>query len=88
MSALPNDDIKFKFLEYQYPIVMSSIAKAYGLLADQAIEQLISFSLNHFINSLKLGHNISLCNEILGGLSAHAMLGLSAEFQNEIEFIN
>tara|TARA_R110001592_G_scaffold75526_1_gene228667 strand:- start:8032 stop:9333 length:1302 start_codon:yes stop_codon:yes gene_type:complete len=88
MSTLPNDDIKFKFIQYQYPIVMRSIAKAYDLLEDSSIEQLINFSLNHFINSLKLGHSISLCHEILGGLSAHAMLGLSAEFQNEIEFIN
>lgn len=88
MSALPNDDIKFRFLQYQYPIAMRSIAKAYNLLTDQAIEQLISFSMNHFINSLKIGHKISLCNEILGGLSAHAMLGLSEEFKNEIEFIN
>ncbi len=88
MSALPNDDIKYRFIHYQYPIAMRAIAKAYGLLTEQAIEQLINFSLNHFRNSLKLGHNIARCHEILGGLSAHAMLGLSPDFQDQIEFIS
>lgn len=88
MSALPDEGVQFKFLKYQYPIIMKSIAKAYGLLPDQTIEQLINFSITHFMNSLKLGHSISLCNEILGGLSAHAMLGFAPAYMNEIEFIN
>ena len=86
ISALPNDQIKLKFLSYQYPILMNAICIAYGLLDKAQTNQLVTFTLNHFLKSLKLGHSLGSCNEILGGLSAHAMLGLSTEFNEEIEF--
>ena len=88
ISALPNNEVKLKFLQYQYPILMNAICTAYGLLNQSQITQLIQFSLVNFSNSLKLGHGLSSCHEILGGLSAHAMLGLSHTFKNEIEFFS
>jgi len=87
INALPNDQIRINFLNYQYPILMSTICEAYGLLQQAEINQLIKFSFSQFMKSLSLGYKLGSCNEVLGGLSAHAMLGLSAKFRDEIEFM-
>ena len=65
--------------------ITKAICSAYGMHTEDIISQLTNFSFNHFIESLRKGYSLKESNEILGGLTAHAMVGFSDKFKNEIE---
>ncbi len=85
---IPDPKVKLQFVQYQFAKMIEAIAAGYGLNNAQQSQQIVGFCLKHFVNGMRQGNHFQTFNEVLGGLSAHALFGLSDKYKDQIEVVS
>jgi hypothetical protein len=86
LKMIKHNDTKLQYICAQTPFIVQNIIEAYGINAGQD-QNIINFTLHHFISAIKKGIPISSYNDIIGGVLAHALFGFSEMYKNQIEIL-
>jgi len=84
LQSINDNDVKLQYINQQALKLIEMIVVAYNVNPEN-VNGIQNFTLNALINAMKKGVDISLYNQILGGLIAHAIFGFSKQYANQIE---
>lgn len=86
-KPMPNIKVKMQFLQYQFSIMVKAVCRGYGINTEEQSAQIVHFCFEHYVKALNKGLPFDEFNEVLGGLCANAMFGLSQLYQSQIEVV-
>lgn len=86
-QQIPKVDVRLQFVQHQFAIILTSVCEGYGINSEKEIPQILGFCFRYFVQALKQGLDFNHFNEVLGGLCANAIFGLSARYRDQIEVV-
>jgi len=86
LKMIKHNDTKLQYICKQTPFIINSIVEAYGINTGNT-QNIINFTLHHFISAIKKGIPVSSYSDIIGGVLAHALFGYSELYKDQIEML-
>jgi hypothetical protein len=86
-QQIPKIEVRLQFVQHQFGIILKAVCQGYGINGENEIPQIFSFCFRCFVQALNKGLDFNLFNEVLGGLCANAIFGLSARYSDQIEVV-
>jgi hypothetical protein len=86
LRMINHNDTKIKYICAQTPFIIHNVIAAYGINKGQD-QEIINFTLHHFMSAVKKGIPISAYSDVIGGVLAHALFGFSERYKNQIEIL-